>query len=274
MSTIINDIFKMFEYDFMIRSFIVGGLIGITCSFLGVFLILKKQAMIGDGLAHVCFASIAISILLKQQPVLLSLPLVIISSFIIMKLSEKAGVNSDAAIGMVSSFSVSLGVLITSVAKGFNVDLMSYLFGSILLIQKEDIIYSLLLAFIVIGTVIFFYNQLFAITYDEEFAKVKKINTKFYNYIIAILTSITIVLGIRIVGTMLISAMIIYPTVTALQISKSFKQTILISSIISLLCIFLGITSSYLLNFPTGATIVMFNSIMFILMFLLRKLIN
>ena len=267
-----NIILEALQYDFIQRAILVGSLIAISSSFLGIFLVLKKQSMIGDGLAHVSFATIAIALLLNKSPLLVSIPLVILSSFLILKLNEKAGLHGDAAIGLVSSFAVALGVLISSMAKGFNVDLFSYLFGSILVISKLDVILSVILSILVILLVLIFYNNLFAITYDEEFATVIGLQPKYMNYLISVLTSITVVLGIRVVGTMLISSMIIFPTVTALQVSKGFKGTILISSIISVLSVVLGTFISYILNFPTGATIVIINSIFFIIFFMTNRI--
>lgn len=232
---------------------------------------MKKLSLIGDGLAHVSFATIAIALLLSFSPLLVSIPLVISASFIILKLNEKADVHGDAAIGLVSSFAVALGVLISSVAKGFNVDLFSYLFGSILVISNMDVWLSVILSVVVIFTVLFFYNDLFSVTYDEEFSSVIGLNTKMLNYIISILTSVTIVLGIRVVGTMLISSLIVFPTVSALQISKGFKSTIALSSLISVFCIFAGIFTAILLNLPPGATIVMFNAICFGICFIIKR---
>ncbi len=265
-------ILEALKYDFILRAILVGSLIALCCSFLGIFLVLKKYSMIGDGLAHVSFATIAIALFLNKSPLVISIPLVILSSFLILKLNEKADIHGDAAIALISSFAVASGVLITSVAKGFNIDLFSYLFGSILVISKLDVTLSIILSVVVIFATIFFYNNLFAITYDEEFATVIGLNAKYMNYLISVLTSITVVLGIRVVGTMLISSMIIFPTITALQISKGFKDTILISSIVSVLSVILGTFISYILNFPTGATIVIVNTIFFMLFFIVNKL--
>jgi len=265
---------EAFEFSFMQRALLVGTLIAISSSLLGVFLVLKKFSMIGDGLAHVSFATVAIALLLGASPMLVSIPIVVISSIFIMELNEKAGIHGDAAIGLVSSFSVALGVLISSVAGGFNVDLFSYLFGSILAIQESDMYLSIILAIGVISLIIFFYNDLFAVTHDESFASVIGIKTKRMNYLIATLTSITIVLGIRVVGTMLISSMIVFPTVTALQISKSFKSTMIISAFVSILAVFTGVIGSYIFNFPSGASIVMVNAILFVVFLTLKKIIR
>lgn len=271
MENVISLIIESLQYDFILKALLVGSLIAICCSCLGIFLVLRKFSMIGDGLAHVSFATVAISLLLSFHPLVLSIPLVIIASFLIIKLNEKADVHGDAAIGLISSFSVAVGVLISSISTGFNIDLFSYLFGSILVISNLDVILSVILSIVVIFMILFFYNNLFAITYDEEFASIMGLKTKNMNYLISILTSITIVLGIRVVGTMLISSMIIFPTVTALQVAKGFKSTILISSIISVICVIIGIFLSYIFNLPTGATIVILNSIFFIFIFSFKK---
>lgn len=259
------------QYTFMQRAIIVGILIGICSAMLGVFLVLKKFSMIGDGLAHVSFATIAIALTLNASPLYVSIPVVIVASLFILRLNERTKLHGDAAIGLVSSFSVALGVLIVSVSDGFNVDLFSFLFGSILLISEMDVYLSLGLAILIVSAVIFFYHDLFAFTHDEAFAKVMGINTNRMNTLIAILTSITIVLGIRVVGTMLISSMIIFPTVTALQIAKSFKWTMILSAFISVLSVILGVIGSYVFNLPSGASIVMVNAFFFAIAFVMKQ---
>jgi ABC-type Mn2+/Zn2+ transport system permease subunit len=271
MNNIISLIIEALSYNFILKALLVGSLIALCCAFLGIFLVLKKHSMIGDGLAHVSFATVAIAILLAAPPLLVSIPLVILASFVILKLSETADLHGDAAIGLVSSVAVAVGVLISSLAKGFNVDLFSYLFGSILVIEELDVILSVILSLVVIVVIVVFYNDLFAVTYDEEFAHVIGLKTKTMNYLIAVLTSITIVLGIRVVGTMLISSMIVFPTVTALQVSKGFKSTILIASLVSVLSVVVGVFTSFVLNLPTGATIVALNAVCFVIFFTIKK---
>lgn len=260
-------ILEALQYAFIQKAIIAGSLIALSCAFLGIFLVLRKFSMIGDGLAHVSFATVALALLLSVSPLLLSIPLVILSSFVILKLNEKANLHGDAAIGLVSSFSVAVGIVIASMAEGFNVDLFSYLFGSILVISDLDVYLSIGLSLVVIGGIIFYYHDLFAITYDENFAKVSGIQVEKLNYMIAIMTSITIVLGIRVVGTMLVSSLIVFPAVTALQLSKSFKSAMVTAAIVSVLCVILGVFTSFQFNLPTGGTIVIFNAICFALAF-------
>ena len=272
MNQIVSSLLEAFQYQFIVKALIVGSMIALSSSVLGIFLVLKKFSMIGDGLAHVSFATVALALLLNSSPLLVSIPVVILASFLILKLNEKADLHGDAAIGLVSSFSVAFGVLLASVSSGFNVDLFSYLFGSILVISDLDLVLSIVLSIVVILGLFLFYNALVAVAHDEEFAGVIGIDVKLMNRIIAILTSITIVLGIRVVGTMLISSMIIFPTVTALQLSKSFKQTIALSISVSVFCVVTGVLLSFVLNLPSGATIVILNAICFAIFFGIKKI--
>jgi len=260
------------QYTFMQRALLVGIMIAVSSSFLGIFLVLRRYSMIGDGLAHVSFATVAFALLLQQSPLLVSIPIVILASFLILKLSEENRIGGDAAIGLVASFSVALGVFVSSLAKGFNVDLFSYLFGSILVIGQNDVIFSVILSITVIVVILFYYQDLFALTYDEEYAVVMGKKPKKLSRILAVLTSITIVLGIRVVGTMLISSLIIFPTVTALQLNRGFKQTIALAIAISVSAVVIGIFTSFAFNLPTGSTIVLVNGFFFAISFLIRTI--
>jgi zinc transport system permease protein len=228
--------------------------------------------LIGDGLAHVTFGSVAIGLLLKQHPVYVSIPIVMLSSLGILKLTEKARLYGDAAIGIVSSIGIAGGILIASIAGGFNVDLFSYLFGNILSISKAEVFTSMVLSLVVLLVISLFYKEHFSTTFDEEFAKVSGINTKKINSILVLLTGITVVLTMRVVGIMLTSALLILPAVTALQIAKSFKNTMAISSAIAMSSVIIGIYISFAMNLPTGAMIVITNFIFFIAAFLYRNI--
>ncbi|MHB8097460.1 MAG: metal ABC transporter permease [Erysipelotrichaceae bacterium] len=260
----ITSIFNLFSYTFMQRALIVGLLISVSSSFLGIFLVLRKYSMIGDGLAHVSFATVALALLLNQSPLILSIPIVSLSSLLILKLSEENRIGGDAAIGLISSTAVAIGVMISSLSSGFSVDLYSYLFGSILIISEMDVYLSLFLSLVIICTVLYFYHDLFAMTYDMDYAKVSGRKTKRLNQIISFLTSITIVLGIRVVGTMLISSLIIFPTVSALRLSHSFKSTIIWSVIISSFSVVFGLLLSIIFDLPTGSIIVLINAVIFV----------
>jgi zinc transport system permease protein len=260
---ILTEISEALQYAFIRRALIAGCLIAASCSFLGPFLVLRRFSLIGDGLAHVGFATVAIGLLLRQQPILISLPLVAFAALWILKLNEKAGLHGDAAIGIVSSLGVAAGVLIASMAGGFNVDLMSYLFGNILSISQAEMRITWVLSIAVVVCVLVFYHDLFAITADEEHARVLGIKPGTVNRMLILLTSFTVVIGIKIVGTMLISSMIILPAVAALQIARSFKTVIAAAFVFSALSVLLGISGSYVLDLPSGATIVMVNFLFF-----------
>lgn len=263
-------IFEALKHAFIQRALLAGSLIALSCACLGVFLVLKKFSMIGDGLAHVSFATVALSLLFGLPPLILSIPLVTISSFLILNLNERANMHGDAAIGLVSSFSVAVGVVIASVARGFNVDLFSYLFGSILVISQLDVYLSVALSLVVIFGIVVHYHDLFALTYDEGYAKISGVSVRMLNYMIAVMTSITVVLGIRVVGTMLVSSLIVFPAVTALQVSKSFRGAMVLAGISSVMCVIVGVFASFAFALPTGATIVLLNAFCFLLAFLYK----
>jgi len=273
MNNILFQISEALQYSFIHRALLAGSFIALCCSFLGVFLVLRRFSLIGDGLAHISFATIALGLVLKISPLYISLPLVMLASLWILKLTEKSLVSGDAAIGLLSALGVATGVILASVAGGFNVDLFSYLFGNILAISKQEVALTIALSGAVIAAVLFFYHDLFAVSFDEEYAKVSGVKTGRINRILLILTALTVVLGIKVVGTMLVSSLIIFPAVSALQIAKNFKAAILLASIFSVVSVIAGTFASYILNIPTGATIVQVNFILFVVVFFLRKIL-
>jgi len=269
---IIQQVFGAMQYAFMQRAIIAGCFMALACSFLGIFLVMRRFSLIGDGLAHVSFATVALALLLHAQPMVVSIPLVALASLVILKLNEKTQIYGDAAIGLVSSFGIALGIIIASTAGGFNVDLFSYLFGNILSISALEVKMTAVISLAVALTVVLFYHDLFSITFDEEYAQVSGIKVKLVNRILIILTSLVVVLGIKIVGTMLVSSLIILPAITALQIVKSFRAAICLAGVFAVISVLLGIFASYVLNFPSGATIVMVNFVIFAAAYLYRRI--
>lgn len=267
------EIFDFFNYGFIQRALLAGSFIGIVCSILGVLLILRRLSLIGDGLAHVTFGGIAVGLLLKQHPIYIAIPIVTLSSLGILKLMEKARIYGDAAIGIVSSFGIAVGVMIISIAGGFNIDLFSFLFGNILSISKTEVIISIILSLSVLLIISFFYNEYFSITFDEEFAKISGINIKKLNSLLVIFTGITVVLTMKVVGIMLTSSLLILPAVTSLQLGKSFKSTIVISSAVAIFSVVIGIYLSVIMNFPTGASIILVNFLFFFIVLLYKNII-
>ena len=260
----INDIFSMFSYSFMVRAFIVGILISLCASLIGVSLVLRKNSMIGDGLSHIGFGAFAIAAVLGLAPLEVALPIVIISSFFILKINENSKIHGDSLIAIMSSSALAIGTFIVSLS-GTNTDINNYLFGSILSINDMDVILCIILSLIVVILYTFSYNKIFAITFDERFSKSIGINTNFYNIIFACLCSITVVLGMRLMGSLLISSLIIFPTLSSMQIFKKFKSVVISSIILSIISFTIGIIISYLNATPTGATIVLVNLIVFLI---------
>jgi zinc transport system permease protein len=258
------DIDSLFQYEFIWRALISGSFIALCCSILGVLLVLRRFSLIGDGLAHVTFGSVAVGLFFRQHPVYFSIPIVMASSLAILKLTEKARLYGDAAIGIVSSVGIAGGIIIASVAGGFNIDIFSFLFGNILAISQTEVLTSIGLSVVVLLVIFFFYHEHFATAFDEEFARVSGIDTGKVNAILVLLTSITVVLAMKIVGIMLTSSLLILPPVTALQIARSFRKTMVVSSLCSLASVISGISASFVLNLPTGATIVIVSFLLFI----------
>jgi zinc transport system permease protein len=267
-----NTIIEALQYPFIQRALISGVFIGCCCAFLGVFLVLRRLSLIGDGLAHVGLAAVGLGLLLSLQPLWVTIPLVMIASMWILWLSDKADVYADAAIGLVSAVSVAVGITLASVGKGFNVDLFSFLFGSILAISLPEVILSVVLSIVVIVLMILFYHELFAIAFEEEYARVLGISVEKINRVLILCTALTVSLGIRVVGTMLISSLIIFPAVTALQIARGFRPAMILAAVISVISVLVGVFLSYLWNLPTGATIVLVNFALFCIVFLYKKL--
>lgn len=261
----IDMFFTIFTQPFVLRAVAVGGLISICAALLGVVLVLKKYSLIGHGLADVGFASVALALALGVNPLYISLPVVLIASFIIMAVSQKKGVSGDTAIGIAATTSLAIGIMITYLGNGFNADISDYMFGSILAVTTTDIIMSLILCAIVIVVYILFYNRIFIITCDESFAKASGINVSMYRFLISFLTALTIVMGMRMMGSLLISSLIIFPAVTARNFASSFKSLVITSGICSVICFLIGIVLTILFKLPTGAGIVVVNAVAMII---------
>lgn len=269
--TDISDIIEFFSYGFIHRALIAGSFIAIACSVLGVQLVLRRLSLIGDGLAHVTFGGVALGLVFGVYPIYIAIPVVVISSIGILKLIEKAKIYGDAAIGIVSSLGVAFGVILASLAGGFNVDLFSLLFGNILAISKADVIVSIALTFIILIIIYFYYNEIFSVTFDEEFARTSGINTERLNLMLVVMTAVTVVLAMKVVGIMLTSALLIIPAVSAFQIAKGFKNSLILSSSIAVMSVFLGIFISFFLNLPSGACIIILNFIFLCAVFIYKK---
>ncbi|NLJ95089.1 MAG: metal ABC transporter permease [Clostridiaceae bacterium] len=255
---------EMFSYPFMVRAFVVGTLVALCAALLGVSLVLKRYSMIGDGLSHVGFGALAVATALNASPLLVSIPIVVLAAFFLLRISESSKIKGDAAISIISTGALAVGVMIVSLTTGMNTDVSNYLFGSILTMSEDDVILSLIISSVVLILFILFYHRIFAVTFDESFARATGVNVELYNVLIAILTALIIVLGMRMMGALLITSLIVFPAVTSMRVCKSFRTVILNSAIISVICLWIGVTFSYIYATPTGASIVICNILAFI----------
>jgi zinc transport system permease protein len=262
------------KYTFLQNAIIGGILVGITCAIIGSFIVLKKMSFLGDGLAHISFGGVAAGILFNINPLISALIFSVLSGVGIQKLKEMK-IYSDAAIGIFFSFGLALGVILVSLSTGYSIDLYSYLFGNILAISQLDLILTSGITLIALGTVFFLYKELFYITFDEETAQAHGLPVKSLNQILIVICALAIVTSMKIVGILLVSSFLIIPTTTALMLGvKSFKRTIFMSVVISVISVLMGIIFSYYLDIATGGAIVMTLVGMFVLSLGYKKILK
>lgn len=263
---------EILSYSFMQKAFITGIVIAIAASLLGCFLVLRRYALLGDGLAHISFGGIAFGLLFNIAPFFSALVFAILGSFSILKLKEKQNVYSDSAIGIISHASLGFGIFIVSIANGFNVDILSYLFGSILAIKVTEMYFSIGIAIIVLVIIFYYFYDLFYISFDEESAKASGIPVSFLNAVIIVLTAITVVGAMNVVGLLLASMLIILPPSTALQLKLSFRKTLLAAMSISVLSVIIGLVVSFAYDLAPSGTIVMINLLFFLIALLIGQI--
>lgn len=264
---------NLFEYAFFQRALIVGLLISVCSSLLGVSLVLKRCSMIGDGLSHVGFGALAIAAAFNLTPLYIAIPCVIIAAFVLIRISESS-IKGDAAISLISSSALAIGIITISLTSGMNVDVNNYMFGSIISLTEEDVILTVLASVITIIVYVFIYNRLFSVTFDEVFSTAIGIKSKFYNTVLAIMTAVTVVVGMRMMGALLISSLIVFPPVISMKMFRTNKSVIISSLIISMICFASGTIISVLCGTPTGATIVLINLLVFIVISIIKEVIK
>lgn len=256
---------QLLSYEFIVRALIVGTLVSLCAALLGVSLVLKRYSMIGDGLSHVGFGALSIAMALNLSPLQVSIPIVVLAAFLLLRISENSKIKGDAAIALIASGSLAVGVIVTSLTTGMNTDVNSYMFGSILAMSQSDVYLSVGLSIVVLILFVLFYNKLFAITFDENFALATGTKVGAYNTLLALLTAITIVVGMRIMGALLISSLIIFPALTSMRVFQSFKGVVICSALVSVVCFVIGISGSFVFSTPAGASVVAANILMFVL---------
>lgn len=261
-----SDFFAMMTPEF-IRAILLPALVGgiavtLCSSLLGVSLVLKRYSMIGDGLSHVGFGALSIAAVAGLAPLKIAIPVVVVAAVLLLRMSERGHLKGDSAIAIFSTSALAIGILVSSKA-GLMQDVSSYMFGSILAMSKEDVILSVVLSVLVILAYLILYHRIYAVTFDEEFSRATGINVKFYNTLLAVLTAITVVLGMMMMGSLLISSLIIFPSVSAMRVCRSFRGVVLCSACISVFCFLLGFFVSLTMNTAPGASVVVANLVVF-----------
>ena len=267
-------ILMLFSESFLLRALVAGLMISLCSALLGVSLVLKKFSMIGDGLSHVGFGAMAIAVAANVAPLTVALPVVIIASFLLIRMNEKAKIKGDVAIALLSTGALAVGVMVTSMTTGMNVDIYNYMFGSILTMKNSDVVLTAILTACVVSLFVIFYDEIFAVTFDESFAKATGTKVSFYNMLIAALIAVTIVIGMRMMGALLISSLIIFPSVTSMRISKSYRNVIISSCLVSVFCFVSGLIFSVKYEAPTGASVVVVNIFVLLFFTVLHKIRN
>jgi zinc transport system permease protein len=258
-----REVMEFLQFAFVQRALLSGVFIAVGCGLLGVFLVLRRHSMMGDGLAHFAFATVGLALLMGWAPLYVSIPLVALASLLILHLPTRATMYGDAAIGMVSAVGVAMGVLLSSLGGGFSVDLFSFLFGDILAVGRMEARLALGLVVGVVVAILLAYHELFAVTFDDTSARVSGIRPERSSRLLAVLTALMVVLGIRVVGMLLVSSLLIFPAVTALQLCRSFKTVLITSAVLGAVSVVVGIFIALGLNTPAGATIVLVNAAFF-----------
>ncbi len=256
---------NILSYPFMVNAFVVGLLVSVCCALLGVSLVLKRYSMIGDGLSHVGFGALAVATVMGIAPLKLAVPVVIAAAFILLRIRDSSRIKGDAAVALISTSALAIGVMTVSVNTGINTDISNYMFGSILALDSSDVRMSILLSVAVILFFLTFYHKIFAVTFDEVFAKATGVRTELYNTLIALFTALTVVLGLRMMGALLISALIIFPPLTSMRVCRNFKSVAVCSLILSVLSFGVGLVLSFLYGTPAGAGIVVTDLVFFLL---------
>ena len=249
-------ILEALSYGFMQKALIAGIAVGLICSFMGTFLVLRRYSLFGDGIAHVAFGGISVGLFLGVFPLWTAFIVSIFGGLGLQKLRQSTKISGDSAVAVVLVTGLAVGVILVSSSGGFSVDLFSFLFGSILLISQEDTIMILALSAGIIATLTILQKQFLHLTFNEEQAKLSGMRTTLLNYAFVVLASITVVTSMRLVGILLISALIVIPNITAMQFGKGFKKTVFISMSISVISVVSGILVSYFLNVAPSGTIV------------------
>ena len=276
--TLIQTLADYFSYPFVWYALIVGVLIALCSALFGVVLVLKRFSFIGDGLSHVAFGALAIATVMNiTNNMLVVLPITVICAILLLKTGQNTKIKGDAALAMLSAGALAVGYLIMSLFSGSgNVagDVCSTLFGSfsIITLSSWEVILCIVLSLVVITLFILFYNRIFSVTFDEDFARASGTRASLYNLLIAVVTAIIIVLAMNLVGSLLISALVIFPALSSMRVCRTFKRVVITSTVISVVCAIIGILTAIIFSTPVGPTIVLCNILAFLVCFVIGKI--
>ncbi|MEW5902058.1 MAG: metal ABC transporter permease [Acidobacteriota bacterium] len=259
------------SYGFLQRALLAGLFVAVACAILGLFLLLRRDAMIGHGLAHVTFGGVALGLFLNILPLAAALVVSILASWAITKLKEKAGLHGDTAIGIFSSVGMAAGIALATLAGRFNAELLSYLFGDILAIDELEVMLSISLAAVVVVTILANYRRLMYLTFDREAAKASGVRAGRLDMGLTILMSVTVVLGMKVVGILLVTALLVIPAAAGLQLARSFRQALWFSSLVATVSVVLGLVAAFFLDLPASSAIVLLSFLIFASFFLSRR---
>lgn len=262
--------FDFLMHPFMIRAILIGIILAISTSLISNYLVSSNQSLIGDGLAHISFTGVVIGVLFSNNPLYVAIPIAILASILIKFLMRSNKLHGDTAIGLVSSFALAIGFILISKSAGFNMSVESMLVGSIFSTKWSAVLYSGIILILVLIFILFSYQKLFTITFDSTYAKFSKIKEVYYDYALAALTAVVVVVGVQTIGTLLISAFVIFPAVLGSLIAKSFKHMMINSVIINVVVTIAGIIIGHFLSFPAGSTIIVLHGITFGVLYLFK----
>jgi zinc transport system permease protein len=274
MAITLDAFLSMLAQGFIQRAFIIGIVVALLSSVLSIFVVLKRISLIGDGLAHTSFGGLALGYYLDIFPLWVASVVVILGSIGITKVTRSSKISGDAAVAIFLQLGLASGIVLLSLARGFGINLESLLFGSILLVSVDQILYAGLVLAITLALVLIFFKELVYTTFDETQARASGIKTWFFDYLVSILAGMAIIVSIPIVGVLLISALLVLPAVTSTQISSSFKQTVILSPLFGLVSVILGLCASIILDTASGATIVLVGLVIFLLALSAKKAIR
>ena len=255
---------EILQYEFIQRALISGIAISLSCSLLGLFLVLKRFSLFGDAISHVAFGGIALGLFLKSNPIWISFIVSVLGGLAMVKLNSSKRVYSDSSVAVLLSFGLAVGLVFIGLSGGFSIDITSYLFGSILLVGYEETLIIVFLSVVIISFVVTFYKRLVYLVFNEEQAKISGLNVTLLNYLFIILATVSIVISIRLIGVLMVSSLLIIPNVAALLLGYGFKKTLLLSACFSVLSVVVGTILSYEINVtPSGMIVLVSTGIFF-----------